>query len=73
MHVIDSILLPSAAPTSINHLYFRGIDNSVKGLDRCGDVDAAPRMPNFLFDPKYAAALKLYVHRYERPIPDGAR
>ena len=65
VHIIDSVLLPGSAPGPNNktdHLWFRGVSCSEFSSDfcRCGEVDAAPRMPQSLFDPKNAAALKRY-------------
>ena len=51
VHIIDSVLsLP-------NHLYFR----TLNGKQQCGEVDAAPRMPESLFEPSNAANLKEYA------------
>jgi uncharacterized surface protein with fasciclin (FAS1) repeats len=72
VQVIDHVLTVPAAPTpappaptpapSGNHLFFRGIDQQQFGnlFCRCGDVDAAPRMPPALFEPQNALFLKAY-------------
>ena len=57
-HIIDAVLiLPTI--TFPNRLFFRGINNRF-GVDRCGEVNAGPRMPASLFDPSNEAALKKY-------------
>ena len=66
VHTINKVLLPPAAPTPApapaNHLWFRGVTcmQFANKFCRCGDVDAASRMPASLFDPSNAAALKEY-------------
>ena len=53
---------PPPAPSSGNHLWFRGFTRQLFGnqLCRCGEVDAALRMPASLFDPSNAKALQRY-------------
>lgn len=43
---------------STNHLYFYWKNAAYA---RCGDVDAAPRMPDALFEPENKAALQAYI------------
>ena len=58
VHIINAVLIFKGFP---NHLFFRGIDSISPGSDaRCGDVDAAPRMPAAIFEPKNALFLKAY-------------
>jgi hypothetical protein len=76
VHIIDNVLIPPAGPPPTpgppsptpsppapaptgNHLYFRAVTCNPQGC-RCGDVDAAPRMPASLFDPSNARELKRY-------------
>jgi len=62
IQLVDTVLDPTQAPTTLNHLYFRGLNSIGKNIDfRCGEIDAAPRMPNSLFLPKNAKYLKMYV------------
>lgn len=65
VHVIDSLLLPASAPSKTNSLFFYAInpkpDDGSEG-PRCGEVDAAPRMPDALFLPENKAALQAYVN-----------
>jgi len=71
VHIIDAVLTPgpapapvtpTPAPTSGNHLWFRGVTCSEfsNTFCRCGEVDAAARMPASLFDPANAEALQRY-------------
>ena len=61
IQLVDSVLDPSTAPTTLNHLYFRGLNSLPNQPDfRCGEIDAAPRIPNSLFEPKNAKYLKMY-------------
>merc|ERR1740133_647338 len=66
VHIIDAVLMPGDAPTptpsQTNHCWFRGVTCTEfhDNLCRCGEVDAASRMPASLFDPENAAALKRY-------------
>jgi uncharacterized surface protein with fasciclin (FAS1) repeats len=66
VHIINAVLLPSATtPTPApgpagNHLWFAGFTNQGYGNIRCGEVDAGPRMPDAIFKPSNAAALKAY-------------
>ena len=55
-------LAPSASLVSTNntnHLYFYWKNAA---YNRCGDVDSAPRMPEFLFQPQNSVALKAYIN-----------
>ena len=61
IQLVDSVLDPSTAPTTLNHLFFRGLNSLPNQPDfRCGEIDAAPRIPNSLFEPKNAKYLKMY-------------
>jgi len=64
VHIIDSVLMPNAGPTT-NHLWFNIINQLYPGAQpqggRCGEVDAAPRMPPSLFEPQNAAELQRYI------------
>jgi len=66
VHIIDEVLMPGDAPAPTpnhtNHCWFRGVTcfEFHNNVCRCGEVDAAPRMPASLFDPKNAAALARY-------------
>ena len=88
VHHIDSVLFPmSPAPSpspsppspgpgpapSTNHLFFYGIKYDSKGAPfRCGQVDAAQRMPLALFDPQFKSQLDLYIKLTEAFYnPDG--
>jgi hypothetical protein len=53
-----AVLGASAAPTN-NTLFFYTLN---PGYARCGDVDAAPRMPAALFEPENKAALEAYIN-----------
>jgi len=60
VHIIDTVLIPSG-PADGNHLWFRGFTKSDPfGLYQCGEVDAGPRMPDAIFDPSNAVALKAF-------------
>merc|ERR1740117_2097349 len=60
VHIIDTVLIP-AGPADGNHLWFRGFTKTDPfGVYQCGEVDAGPRMPDDIFDPSNAAALKAY-------------
>jgi uncharacterized surface protein with fasciclin (FAS1) repeats len=64
VHIIDTVLIP-AGPADGNHLWFRGFTKTdphgpLSGLPLCGEVDAGPRMPDVIFEPSNAAALKAY-------------
>ena len=61
VHIIDGVLIPPAqAPApSTNHLYFYWKNPA---YIRCGDVDAAPRMPASLFEPENKDALQAYIN-----------
>jgi len=74
VHIIDGVLIPPTgpapgpsptAPTPApgNHLWFRATTCSQDGNNRCrcGEVDAAPRMPASIFLPENAAALQRYI------------
>jgi uncharacterized surface protein with fasciclin (FAS1) repeats len=58
---------PTPAPTcTASGCYFRGVTcDAVHRTDskkcRCGEVDAAPRMPASLFEPRNALALRRYI------------
>ena len=53
IQMVDTVLDPKQAPTTLNHLYFRGLNSLGSQKDfRCGEIDAAVRMPNSLFLPK---------------------
>jgi len=58
VHIINQVLQPPKK----NELYFNSINlfNNYP-IGRCGDVNAAPRMPALLFDPKYKSFLKKYT------------
>jgi len=68
VHIIDGVLsppsasTPTPAPPAGNHLYFRSVkcDQMGNKVCQCGDVDAAPRIPASLFDPRNAAQLREY-------------
>ena len=66
VHIIDAVLMPPSAPPSPgHHLWFRGFTkirvNFTKDYPyQCAEVDAAPRMPDAIFDPSNAATLKAY-------------
>ena len=65
VHIIDGVLLPAPAlpfkpQKGTNHLWFRHLTGNVQGGGTCGDVDAGPRMPDSIFEPSNAAALKAY-------------
>jgi len=73
---INKVLLPPAAPASNNTLFFYYKNPA---FNRCGDVDAAPRMPASLFEPQNALELQMYITLTEqlyrvkgmdRPNPD---
>lgn len=81
VHIINGVLIPPAgpapgpsptaptpAPASGNHLWFRGFTCAQFGnkLCRCGEVDAAPRMPASLFEPENKAALQRYIDITEK-------
>ena len=77
IQMVDTVLDPKQAPTTLNHLYFRGLNSLGSQKDfRCGEIDAAVRMPNSLFLPKNAKYLKMYedftinfwVPMYERSL-----
>jgi len=64
VHIIDTVLDPAAVPIPENHLWFHLIDDREPGTkwkSRCGEVDAATRMPAVLFEPQYKAILDRYV------------
>jgi len=68
VHIIDKVLLPpkdtpAPTPTPVNHLWFYWVH---AGFNRCGDVDAASRMPASLFDPANKAELDEYVSITEK-------
>merc|ERR1711865_1329532 len=56
IHIIDTVLSLPPAP---NHLFFYWKNAA---YNRCGDVDAAPRMPASLFEPENKAALQAYIN-----------
>jgi len=57
----EAICTPaSPAPHAGNELYFRFV-NQLDGGDRCGEVDAAPRMPVALFEPSNKPMLDAYI------------
>merc|ERR1711865_650057 len=56
IHIIDKVLSLPPAP---NHLFFYWKNAA---YNRCGDVDAAPRMPASLFEPENKAALQAYIN-----------
>jgi uncharacterized surface protein with fasciclin (FAS1) repeats len=65
VHIIDEVLLPCPAePADGKHLWFRGFtlsdESDPSGKYQCGEVDAGPRLPDDIFDPSNAAALKAY-------------
>jgi len=61
VHIIDTVLIPTG-PADGNHLWFRGFTLSDPfGLYQCGEVDAGPRMPDALFEPANAVALKAFT------------
>merc|ERR1740130_1103628 len=79
VHIINGVLIPPAgpapapgaptpAPASGNHLWFSGFTCQQYGnkLCRCGEVDAAPRMPASLFEPQNKAALQRYIDITEK-------
>ena len=49
---------PPVLPNDGNHLYFYFINEA---FDRCGDVDAAPLVPEGFFEPQNILALAAYV------------
>lgn len=51
---------PPVLPNDGNHLYFYFI-NTQANHNRCGDVDAAPLVPEELFEPQNVLALAAYV------------
>ena len=70
VHIINEVLQewnpsPSPGPSpSKNHLWFNLINRYVPGVypvGRCGEVDAAQRIPPKLFEPQYKAVLQKYI------------
>ena len=68
VHIINEVLQewnpsPSPGPSpSKNHLWFNLINRySHYPVGRCGEVDAAPRIPPKLFEPQYKAVLQKYI------------
>jgi uncharacterized surface protein with fasciclin (FAS1) repeats len=70
VHIIDGVLAPPSGPApspapspapgpapGANHLFFKYVNKLQR---RCGDVDAAPRVPAAIFDPANAAVLQAY-------------
>merc|ERR1711865_440238 len=57
IHIIDTVL--SLPVPEANHLFFYWKNAA---YNRCGDVDAAPRMPASLFEPENKAALQAYIN-----------
>ena len=58
VHVIDHVLTPTPQPNADNHLWFYFVNTA---LDRCGEVDAAPLMPEDIFKPRNVLTLAAYV------------
>ena len=58
VHLIDSVLEPPSVNIPKDHLWFHLI-NDKDG--RCGEVDAATRMPASLFGPQYKTELERFV------------
>ena len=65
---------PTSPPTPTNHLWFRGFTEIYGGQHQCGEIDAAPRMPAAIFEPKNKAALRAYkqltisLYQYVTPL-----
>ena len=66
VHIINRVLIPPVTPTPApapkNHLWFYhigSIDRRPYTL-RCGEVDAAERMPASIFEPSHILQLELY-------------
>ena len=58
VHLIDSVLEPPSVNIPKDHLWFHLI-NDKDG--RCGEVDAATRMPASLFGPQYKTYLQVFT------------
>ena len=55
-------LPPTSPPNSKDELWFRvvRVTNYPRPINRCGEIDAAPRMPSTLFNRRNSAALQRY-------------
>jgi uncharacterized surface protein with fasciclin (FAS1) repeats len=62
VHIIDGVLMPSGEHPGDNQLWFSKTDTQGGKAFECGEVNAAERMPNELFDPSNKAALDAYIN-----------
>ena len=53
----------SASAPHLYMCYLNDRSDCSKGTGRCGQVDAAERMPRLLFSPLYCKQLKAYIRR----------